>query len=141
MNCKVLIEMLRGPKHTSVWIKKHNERSFTIHWNDFQTQSSRGVVIESVLEMCSKFTRERTCRSVTSTKLQRNFFEITLRHGCSPVNLLHLSRIPETVKRKINKIDYSWKNFDDIIERGIFEKFCLTPVTHSPASIDQSNQN
>ena len=26
--------------------------------------------------------------------LNRNFIEITLRHGCSPVNLLHISRAP-----------------------------------------------
>ena len=27
-------------------------------------------------------------------KLQSNFIEITLRHGCSPVNLLHIFRTP-----------------------------------------------
>ena len=29
-------------------------------------------------------------QSVISIKLQSNFIEITLRHGCSPTNLLHL---------------------------------------------------
>ena len=29
-----------------------------------------------------------------SIKLLCNFIEITLRHGCSPVNLLHISRTP-----------------------------------------------
>ena len=29
-------------------------------------------------------------------KLQSNFIEITLRHGCSPVNLLHICRTPFT---------------------------------------------
>ena len=29
-----------------------------------------------------------------SIKLQSNFIEITLRHACSPVNLLHISRTP-----------------------------------------------
>ena len=29
-----------------------------------------------------------------SIKLQSNFIEITLRHGCSPVNLLHIFRTP-----------------------------------------------
>ena len=33
-------------------------------------------------------------RSVISIKLQSNFIEITLRHGCSPVNLLHIFRTP-----------------------------------------------
>ena len=31
---------------------------------------------------------------VVSLKLQSNFIEITLRHGCSPVNLLHIFRTP-----------------------------------------------
>ena len=64
-----------------------------------------------VLEICSKFTGEHPCRSVISIKLQRNFFEIALRHGCSPVNLLLIfktcflkntsGRLPSnTVKRK-----------------------------------------
>ena len=35
-------------------------------------------------------TGEHPCRSVVSTKMQSNFIEITLRHGCSPVNLLHI---------------------------------------------------
>ena len=29
-----------------------------------------------------------------TTLLQNNFIEITLRHVCSPVNLLHIFRIP-----------------------------------------------
>ena len=33
-------------------------------------------------------------QSVILIKLQRNFIEITLRHGCSPVNLLHIFRTP-----------------------------------------------
>ena len=45
-----------------------------------------------VLKICRKFTGENPCRSVISIKLQSNFIEITLRHGCSPVNLLHIFR-------------------------------------------------
>ena len=40
---------------------------------------------KGVLKICSKFTGEHPCR---------NFIEITLRHGCSPVNLLHIFRTP-----------------------------------------------
>ena len=48
-------------------------------------------LIEAVTqEICSKFTEEHPCRSAISRKLQSNFIEITLRHGCSPVNLLHI---------------------------------------------------
>ena len=51
---------------------------------------------KGVLKICSKFTGERACRSVISIKLQSNFIEIALRHGCSPVNLLHIFRTPIT---------------------------------------------
>ena len=49
---------------------------------------------KGVLKICSKFTGEHPCRSVISIKLLCNFIEITLRHGCSPVNLLHIFRTP-----------------------------------------------
>ena len=44
---------------------------------------------KGALKICSKFKGENQCRSAISIKLQTNFIEITLRHGCSPVNLLH----------------------------------------------------
>ena len=47
---------------------------------------------KGVLKIYSKFTVEHPCRSVISIKLLCNFIEITLRHGCSPVNLLHIFR-------------------------------------------------
>ena len=54
-----------------------------------QKQPFRGV-----LKICSKFTGEHPCRSVISIKLLYNFIEITLRHGCSLVNLLRIFRTP-----------------------------------------------
>ena len=45
---------------------------------------------KSILKICSKFKGENPCRSVISIKLQSNFIETTLRHGCSPLNLLHI---------------------------------------------------
>ena len=51
---------------------------------------------KDVLKICSKFTGEHLCQSLISIKLQSNFIEITLRHGCSPVNLLHIFRTPFT---------------------------------------------
>ena len=56
-----------------------------------QKQTFRGV-----LKICSKFTGEHQCRRVISINLLYNFIEITLRHGCSSVNLLHISRTPFT---------------------------------------------
>ena len=51
---------------------------------------------KGALNICSKFTGEHPCQSVISIKLQNNFLEITLRHGCSPVNLQHIFRTPFT---------------------------------------------
>ena len=63
-------------------------------WNMLQKQPPRGVLGKDVLKICSKFTGEHPCRSMISIKLLSNFIEITLRHGCSPVNLLHIFRTP-----------------------------------------------
>ena len=49
---------------------------------------------KGVLKICSKLTGEHPCRSVISIKLQSNFIEMALWHGCSPVNLLHIFRTP-----------------------------------------------
>ena len=49
-----------------------------------QKQPSRGVLIKG----CSENTQQ------IYMKLQANFIEITLRHECSPVNLLHIFRTP-----------------------------------------------
>ena len=47
---------------------------------------------KGVPKTCNKFTGEHPCQSAISIKLQSNFIEITLWHGCSPVNWLHIFR-------------------------------------------------
>ena len=67
------------------------------YWaNSFHFRSSHLEVFQrkSVLKICSKFTGKHPCRSAISIKLQSNFIEIALRHGCSPVNLLYIFRTP-----------------------------------------------
>ena len=49
---------------------------------------------KGVREICSKRTGEHLSRSVISIKLLCNFIEIAFRHGCSPVNLLHIFGTP-----------------------------------------------
>ena len=49
---------------------------------------------KGVLKKCSKFTEEHQCQSTISINLLFNFIEITLRYGCSPVNLLYIFRRP-----------------------------------------------
>ena len=60
----------------------------------FQKQPLEVFLWKGVLKMCSKFTGEHPRRSVISIKFQSNFIEITLWHGYSPVNLLHIFRTP-----------------------------------------------
>ena len=49
-------------------------------------------IMKYTFHICSKFTGEESCRSVISIKLLCNFIEIAIRHGCPPVNLLHIFR-------------------------------------------------
>ena len=72
-----------GERHTLT--KEYGMTVNCICWK----QPLRGV-LKGVLKKCSKFTGEHPCQSVISIRFQSNFTEITLWHGCSPVNLLHL---------------------------------------------------
>ena len=47
---------------------------------------------KGVMKICRKFAGEHPCRSAISIKLLFNLTEITLWHGCSPVNLLYIFR-------------------------------------------------
>ena len=64
----------------------------------FRSSHPEVFLKKGVLKICNKFTGEHPCRSAISIKLQSNFIEITLRHGCSPVNLLPYFRTPFTKK-------------------------------------------
>ena len=64
-------------------------------WQQYYRSSHPEVFLtKGVLKIRRKFTGERPCRSTILIKLLCNFIEITLRHGCSPVNLLHIFRTP-----------------------------------------------
>ena len=67
-----------------------------IQWDVAKDRSNSPEVLlgKGVLKICSRFTRGHLCRSVISIKVFWDFFEIALRHGCSPVNLLRIFRTP-----------------------------------------------
>ena len=80
-------------------------RWFSRKSSSTKVKSSQPEVLlgKGVLKICSKFTVEHPCQSVISIKLHQSvisiklhciFIEITLWHGCSPVNLLHIFRTP-----------------------------------------------
>ena len=54
----------------------------------FRSSHPKVFLWKGNLKICSKFTGVRQCRSVILIKLQSNFIEMTLGHGCSPVKLL-----------------------------------------------------
>ena len=66
------------------------------HYGDnydlFRSSHAEVFLEKGVLKICSKFTGEYPCWSAILKKLQSNFIEIVLRHGCSAVNLLHIFR-------------------------------------------------
>ena len=84
--------------------QKSNLNKINNKWNGckssenewWYSRSSRPEVLlgKGALKICSKFTEEHPCRSAISIRLQSNFSKITFRHGCSPVYLLHIFKIP-----------------------------------------------
>ena len=56
----------------------------------FRSSHPEVFLEKDFLKIWSKFTRKHTWRSMISIKLLCNFIEITLRHGCSPVDLMHI---------------------------------------------------
>ena len=69
--------------HFFRWIKKYN--------SSFRSSHPEVFLRKVVLKISSKFTGEHPYQRLIS---KSNFIEITLRHGCSPVNLLHIFRKP-----------------------------------------------
>ena len=80
----------------SISLKHHfnNYNNFKSHFVQLRSSSQEVFLGKVVLKVCSKCTGEHPCRSAISIKLLCNFIEITFRHGCSPVNLLHIFRTP-----------------------------------------------
>ena len=58
-------------------------------YTKYRSSHPEVLLVKGVLKICSTFTGEHPLQSVISIKLQSNFIEITLRHGCS-VYLLHI---------------------------------------------------
>ena len=83
----------------NICISSDNEFILFVAWIPFNFFLWRSILPEVFSEkgfpkICSKFTGEHPCWSVISIKFQSNVTEITLRHGCYPVNLLHIFRKP-----------------------------------------------
>ena len=64
-----------------------SQRHQVVYEDHVQMHPYRGILRKAALKICSKFTGEHSCRRLISIKLRGNFIEITLWHGCSPVNM------------------------------------------------------
>ena len=62
--------------------------------NSYKSNHPEVFQRKAVLKICGKFTGGHPCQRATSIMSLCNFIEITLRYGCSPVNLLHIFRPP-----------------------------------------------
>ena len=67
-------------------------KSYNRYYKKTRTSHPEVFLGKGVLKICSKFTGEHPCRSAISIKLLFNFIEISLRHECFPINLLHIFR-------------------------------------------------
>ena len=80
------------------------------------------------MKICSKFTGEHPCQSMIFIKMLCNFIEITLRHGCYPVNLLYILRTPfskKTSGRLLLNCFVSYLKFDVTLLYSLLIKFGL----------------
>ena len=59
-----------------------------------RSSPSKVFLGKGILKIYSKCTGEHLCQSVISIKLQSNFIEIALQHGCSSVNFPYIFRAP-----------------------------------------------
>ena len=108
-------------------------KSITLcHTNTVRSSHPEVFLRKGVLKICSKFTGEHPCRSAISIKLHSNFVKIALRHGCCPVNLLHIFRtlfLKNTSRRLLlhsnitNNSNYNWH-----IVSTFLQKKLLTPI-------------
>ena len=84
-NAHVKCNQHRKPQLLNVFALNH----FRVVTVSCRSSRPEAFLEKGVLKICSKFTGKHPCRSVISIKLW-NFIETTLRHGCSPVNFLHI---------------------------------------------------
>ena len=103
-------------------------------FNNVQKQPSRGALKKRCSEISSKSTGEHPCRSAILIKLQSNFIEISLQHGCSPLNLLHIFRTP------LPKNTCGWLLLNVIISFLILSRFGRFPLFIAARYTVQKNE-
>ena len=103
-------QFLEKIRDGTVVLWEHSTASLLLFFGYLNSKDKIGKInlnydyLEAAIERCSQkkmfwkyaanSQEKRPCRSKISIKLESNFIEITLGHGCSPVNLLHIFRAP-----------------------------------------------
>ena len=86
----------------------------------FRQQPFRDVLKKRCSENMQQIYKRTPMPKCVSTKLQSNFIEIILRHGCSPVNLLHVFRttFPKNTSEGL------------LLKFQVFRRFWIISVDH-----------
>ena len=94
VRCEVLINnnRLSFCKYILYWWPVGDANSIGCYGGGRRSSPPELLLDKGVLKLCNMFTREHPRWSVISIKLQSNFAEIKLRHGCYPVNFLQIFR-------------------------------------------------
>ena len=94
--CVVKSEFCEISKNTffteHVWATAFVWNNVLVIFQECRSHSPKVFLGKGVLKLCSKFTAEHPFLKVILISCFA-FIEITLRHGCSPVNLLHILKI------------------------------------------------
>ena len=103
----IFCELKYLTKGSALTYRRANACNFE-NFNSLRSRLSEVLVGKSVLKICRKFTEDHPCQSAISIKLQSNFIEIVLQHGCSLVNSLNIFRTPfprNTSRRLLSPLD------------------------------------
>ena len=82
----IFLKKVAGPQDYSFIKRRFQHRCFPVKFAKLRSSHSEMFLVKDVLKICSKFTEKHPYQNVISIKLLHNFIEITLLHGCSPVN-------------------------------------------------------
>ena len=93
-NCWLLVPEHRNQNTVTGALLSLSSSKNYFHFDKFRNSPPEMFLRKGVLKICSKFTGEQPCWIAISIKLQSNFIEIELWHGCSLINLLYIFRAP-----------------------------------------------
>ena len=89
-----------------------------------QKQSSGGVLRKKCYENMEQSYRRIPIPKCDLNTVASNFIEITLRHGCFPINLLHIFRTPFP-KNTFGRLLLKYYGDGKVVHLNTFKALCL----------------